>query len=306
LHPCPQNLAINGQIFIKCARIFAVNEPVAAGVSSAPDWSQVERDILCPLCEYNLRGLAEPRCPECGFRFDWHEIFTRDQYQHPFLFEHHPECNVWSFFATLLASARPFKFWSTIRPTLGLRPGRLCLYWLTVTFLSLAPWIAGYLFLVMWHQQLWASRVSPRSSYYVLVSAMRIDHWFVMGGLVLWPALALGVLMIFQQSMRRASIKPSHMMRCCIYSGDVVLWLILVTALACASDMTVFRFTVELRHLAFFFLPVAAILLLTIRLAIALRRYLCFPHAAGVAIATQVIIVLLVITALLNSVLLFR
>jgi hypothetical protein len=25
-----------------------------------------ERDVACPLCEYNLRGLLTPRCPECG------------------------------------------------------------------------------------------------------------------------------------------------------------------------------------------------------------------------------------------------
>jgi hypothetical protein len=24
------------------------------------------RDVACPLCRYNLRGLASPRCPECG------------------------------------------------------------------------------------------------------------------------------------------------------------------------------------------------------------------------------------------------
>ncbi|MGD8452024.1 MAG: hypothetical protein PVJ57_09425 [Phycisphaerae bacterium] len=29
----------------------------------------VEREVLCPRCRYCLRGLAEPRCPECGFQF---------------------------------------------------------------------------------------------------------------------------------------------------------------------------------------------------------------------------------------------
>jgi len=27
-------------------------------------------DIFCPSCSYNLRGLAENRCPECGSEFD--------------------------------------------------------------------------------------------------------------------------------------------------------------------------------------------------------------------------------------------
>ena len=25
-----------------------------------------DRDVVCPLCHYNLRGLDTPRCPECG------------------------------------------------------------------------------------------------------------------------------------------------------------------------------------------------------------------------------------------------
>jgi hypothetical protein len=29
---------------------------------------------LCPRCDYNLTGLPQPRCPECGFEFAWHEV----------------------------------------------------------------------------------------------------------------------------------------------------------------------------------------------------------------------------------------
>ena len=27
----------------------------------APPWESVSHDVRCPLCEYNLRGLTEPR-----------------------------------------------------------------------------------------------------------------------------------------------------------------------------------------------------------------------------------------------------
>ncbi len=29
-----------------------------------------DRDVLCPVCEYNLRGLTDMRCPECGTSID--------------------------------------------------------------------------------------------------------------------------------------------------------------------------------------------------------------------------------------------
>ncbi len=29
----------------------------------------MDRDVACPRCRYNLRGLPEPRCPECGLTF---------------------------------------------------------------------------------------------------------------------------------------------------------------------------------------------------------------------------------------------
>ena len=36
----------------------------------------VDRDVACPRCRYNLRGLTTPRCPECGFEFDFKDLAT--------------------------------------------------------------------------------------------------------------------------------------------------------------------------------------------------------------------------------------
>jgi hypothetical protein len=30
--------------------------------------------LRCPACEYNLTGLSEPRCPECGTSFTWEDV----------------------------------------------------------------------------------------------------------------------------------------------------------------------------------------------------------------------------------------
>ncbi len=30
----------------------------------------IDEDLYCPQCGYNLRGIPEDRCPECGFGYD--------------------------------------------------------------------------------------------------------------------------------------------------------------------------------------------------------------------------------------------
>src|SRR5258705_8474331 len=75
-----------------------------------------QEDATCPLCNYNLRGLTQPRCPECGFTFDWSEILDITRRKHPYLFEHHPERNLWSFFKTLFGGANPRRFWRALHP----------------------------------------------------------------------------------------------------------------------------------------------------------------------------------------------
>jgi hypothetical protein len=59
-----------------------------------PDWNSITDDAFCPLCNYNLRGLTEPRCPECGHRFAWKDLIAPDGMIYPFLFEHQPRPKV--------------------------------------------------------------------------------------------------------------------------------------------------------------------------------------------------------------------
>ena len=48
--------------------------PAAHAVDSPPDWAHIALDVLCPRCEYNLRTLTRPRCPECGLTFVWSDV----------------------------------------------------------------------------------------------------------------------------------------------------------------------------------------------------------------------------------------
>ncbi|HEX8522405.1 MAG TPA: hypothetical protein VF669_09125 [Tepidisphaeraceae bacterium] len=105
--------------------------------SAAPDWASLSRELTCPLCDYNLRGLTEPRCPECGFCFAWNELLSPDKIRHPYLFEHYPRRSAWSFVMTFAGALRPKKFWTVLRPTHELYPKRLVKYWLILAVIVL-------------------------------------------------------------------------------------------------------------------------------------------------------------------------
>src|ERR1700675_2701657 len=96
---------------------------------TSPDWANLSSEIHCPLCNYNLRGLVEPRCPECGHRSTWKELADGGNLPHPYLFEQHPEANVRSFFRTLLHSLEPISFWLRLKPAHKPNPKRLLIYW---------------------------------------------------------------------------------------------------------------------------------------------------------------------------------
>ncbi len=100
------------------------------------DWSTIKTTVECPLCLYNLRGLSDSRCPECGYSFDWAELLEPGRARHRYLFEHHPQRNLWSFYRTLLGGVRRKKFWTELIASQVLRPRRLIIYWLLCTLLA--------------------------------------------------------------------------------------------------------------------------------------------------------------------------
>ena len=102
---------------------------------AAPDWRTPSTDIACPLCGYNLRGLAEPRCPECGFAFAWSDLVDAKRDRHPWLFEHagrqppRPWRRLRAFVATYVRTALPWRFWRAVTPANPVHVGRLLVYW---------------------------------------------------------------------------------------------------------------------------------------------------------------------------------
>ena len=294
-----------------------------------------EVPLLCPICDYNLHGLTEPRCPECGYRFTWEELSDPIRRLHPYVFEHHPERNVWSFRQTLLGGLRPGRFWRTLFPTQPSRPRRLVLYWLIVALACVGVlsvqlmrtavaadvdhaaqqqaaiaafrnYDARFRALALAQHgtvQAWASASYPRWPDWWFLRNLPRAHLVqnLMIGVILWvcwPWVTLAGLMIFQASMRRARVRPIHVLRCVIYTCDIALLWALVMVAILAWDVS----QSGLIGRAWGVVPSAklipaftagALLLATWRLAAAYKHYLRFDHAWATAISVQVMVALL-------------
>ena len=103
-----------------------------------------DTDILCPLCDYNLRGLEKANCPECGATFDWEELRNPARRKHPYLYEHYTDNQFRSFFRTLIGGLSPSRFWKSVSPVQHSRPHRLVDYWVCCVLLGTIGFFAQF------------------------------------------------------------------------------------------------------------------------------------------------------------------
>jgi rubredoxin len=299
--------------------------PEAAAAPLGPNWDQISHDVTCPLCGYNLRGLTNPRCPECGARFDWPDVIDPHKGLHPYLFEHHPERNVRSFVQTLVGTLRPNRFWSSLSPTQPLRPRRMRAYWLLTTLVaSLAfwaeltraiatwwdnsrnwvivrgPWRPPPPAPLTWHNVVEAAGLAWQRDWILGQTCAQLVFW------VAWPWMLLLSLQVFRVSMRRAKVHAAHVLRCVVHSFDVGAWVgllgvfwvtyLLTLGPPLTTDPGQFQTERAIRAVAFLVLTLGVV---TWRMAQAYRRYMRFDHAISTVIAGQVITSLLALNALL-------
>lgn len=275
--------------------------------------------IECPLCDYDLRGLVEPRCPECGYAFDWLELTDPGRRRHKYIFEHHAERNLWSFASTMLGHARPRAFWTGLLPSQPSNPRRLLLYAVLI-LLSAAPFIAMHMLATAEARRAfigtrrittttwwWYGADGPSTTFAgaLLHPFKRVvtgDVFRAYGLVLLWPMLTIAALMIFVVSMRRARIRRVHFLRCVVYSADVFAWPNLMFGLALGYSLTSYLLldrpignfgTIWACTLA------AAIPIFVYRLCVAFKRYLRFDHPVATVLATQVIACLSIILIVL-------
>ncbi len=312
-----------------------------------PDWAAIEADAFCPLCDYNLRGLTEPRCPECGFRFDWPDILDPARRLHPYIFEHHPERNFRSFWQTAFAGWRPRRFWTSLHPAQPSRPRRLILYWCLAASVVPLTCLATFLFLT--HKTVQVHAASNRSLLAYVNGPARVryqsfisahygtaqayadsmyppGYWanartivesedslknllFAPLCILSWAWLTFFTLLIFQVSMRRARVKTVHVLRCVLYSSDVLLWLGLI--MLAMTPMRVWALMGQPRWGSLTIIVSAGLITLAIgvaacRLGLAYRFYLRFDTPFGTVLASQAVVILVLLNAVIGSMILGR
>ena len=290
--------------------------------AAAPNWAEITTEPQCPLCEYMLRGLNVARCPECGFRFNWPEVLDASKREHPYLFEHHPKRNVWSYFKTVTGAMRPRRFWSLLHPVQYGSTRRLLIYhFVSLAALATIVLITPAVFIMVFaalepYTPRFQSYQFSRPPYWDYVgdallrmySRWRSQRVFLNGLLVacLWPWTAFLALQVFQISMRKAKVKSIHVLRCVVYALDhwvtTAVWTLALSCIFIFGVVDMFTQT---------YLPIpgppeitlmcaaCVVMLHTYRLGVAYRRYLRFDHAMPVAISAQLITLLSILILLI-------
>ncbi len=242
--------------------------------------------------------------------------------KHPYLFEHHPERNVWSFFQTLIGGLNPWRFWKTLHPAQPADEWRLTLYRWIVKAIAALPLIAAGLWLLMMSMD-WPVDDWPRQRLINFIDVFGRDRETIASELfrpLLYarlylfvltmslfllglPEMTTAALLIFRASMRQAKIQKHHVDRCVAYSYDVLVWPIClmlglgVLALVWPASASTWR--IELLCWCLLLLLPTVWAAMSIRLACAYRNYLRMRHAVAAVAGAQVIVALVIMVIVL-------
>jgi len=302
------------------------------GITDIPDWERLKDEVFCPLCDYNLRMLTVPRCPECGYTFEWPEVLDPRRRLHKYLFEHHPERGFKAFWRTAIGGWRPKRFWTSLHPIQPSYPKRIFIYWLGSVGILLCVLVLLHFYITVHYvNQANAARTNmivqfenPRGWYkqfkqkilksYDSIQAYMDDRYpqMTLGSglfrarysrqqrgflhlaiiMLVWPWLTFGSLMVFRWSMRRAKIKTVHVLRCCIYCYDLIMWVGLIFFILIIPPLFIVflpSITQSYEELIFYVVSVA-LLIAFFRMWMAYRYYLRFNHPFLTVFASQVIV----------------
>lgn len=201
----------------------------------------LDEALNCPLCGYDLRGLASPRCPECGHAYDAQAIrdakhlgigwLVETELQHPFR----------AALRTSLRTLLPLStigFWKRLPPSAPIVPARLrafAVWWL------LLGWMLGMAFVITAGVirynaaqapavTVWSGGYSTNVPTYIAQGFSRFTFYDALGGIkgvvirllpilliFAWPLLTFSFLNVFGITFKRAGISAGHLWRVAAY-----------------------------------------------------------------------------------------
>ncbi|MDB5326371.1 MAG: hypothetical protein JWM57_1940 [Phycisphaerales bacterium] len=215
-------------------------------------------DLHCPVCDYSLRALPEPRCPECGYAFEWAELAEQARrkklwfYEHAGTFKSHLQTRWKSFWL--------FPFWREIHAYSDANRDRLSTYRFVTGALAgisilFSPILIELVFFLNEYVRMCIKRASYGSpgstsiTYYVPPPRPSflsfLERWWEWSGnwfrefgdqerVMIRYELGMAVLVllvtigsslywkILSTSMRMAGARPIHLSRINTYVGDVL------------------------------------------------------------------------------------
>lgn len=299
----------------------------SSSISQAAPTATPEHDLHCPICDYNLHGLPNPRCPECGFAFQWDDL-VREQPPFPHFFETARAHQAHAFIATLGRSAIALRFWRALHPALKPRSRRVVLFGILAVTLGLfasiiiggapiydyAMWnlerrefiLSNYQHPTNSENEAYATQLAkpfgsveqyvdwayPRlASPQFWQRAISVDRsgTLLPAIVVGWPVLTFLALMIFRVSLLNARISPAHVLRCTVYSADIVAWLVPLLLLVLPA------FYLEGTESVMWsgYLPLVLLVLLSARVMIAYQLYLRIKRGLAMVISSQIMTALI-------------
>lgn len=263
--------------------------------------------LNCPLCGYDLRGLPENRCPECGHAFDPDELRRAKDERRNWLFEHALTRRlVGSFLRTTTKSLRPFTFWRSVSAAHVIHERRLeqwAAYWIAISVLATIVGVVAAA-VVIYHdangslfgpgpvaRRPWGASVDWRRAFDFAMQRGYVGPIALLGGIgLIWPAVTVLALAVFNHTLSRAGIRRGHLWRCVLYALPSIL-------LPPIAVLLLGPWLFPITPRAVVLCGLAMLVLSTLHLAVAHVAYLRLRHAVAQAILVQLMVVLGMFTA---------
>jgi hypothetical protein len=280
-----------------------------------PDWDAIAFDVFCSRCEYNLKTLTRPLCPECGLEFDWRVVLDDATWRSDFLFEHHWQKRpVRSWLKTVWESFRPARFWSQVSIHHRIQAGPLwfMLGFSVIPFLVIRHATAGIGWLIV--DKLLLKWLPPAyfGPWVLEGIAGRFRHITLLpfadfrtclrDAATLWLILlaALTLLCSLRQTLGRCRVRSIHILRIisCVSTPVLVLCALWVDGYNCLVQWPVLLDSEGFMALGPALLMLTPPTIFALFLGVGLKRYLQLPRAWLLAIVTVIVSFLFIFTGL--------